>query len=477
LLPLRLELQPAAAGLWFGRAAAACALIAFVALATPDAPSLAFAHWYGGRIAQAGLPLRLGTETFDAAGAYSGALGWLGALVTYAVSLGGPAATRCATMLAALAAFWLVDLRIARDAGARAGAFAALLAALCALDALRPGGGIETAAFGAALGLVLERPSRSGALVAFAIAVAWCNLAPQGVLAPLIAGAFALGLHLQPADAERRRWSVVAFGGTLLALFATPAWGAYPALAAEALRVDRALGGIVPLHPADLAPLGYRFGFTLAVLTAFAVGTGRRPADALMLVLATLLALANGAYVALFGVLVAPILARAAAELWPRVFAGPSNGSRGLAGRSNGSRGLAVILLAAVVLGAVFGRPLRASESSAGLAGVLAADGRAHRLFCANLDWCDEALGAGHNNVRVLMDGRVAAYPARTLALQQQVVQLKAGWRQALAAAGVDAVLLRRNRAAATILAREPAWRELGAAGSAVLFERREPAQ
>jgi len=299
---------------------AVVALVVIVAIArSSPAPSFAFDRWYGEQIAHAGIALHLGPETFTAAGAWSGGLGWLGALTVYIVSLGGGAATLLLTMSAALGMLALTEERARRGGGSLLALGAVALVVGCALDMLRPGAGIESAVFAAALALILERPGPRAALLATGIAVLWCNVAPQGLLASAIALVFASGAMLERRDPEQRRWALIAFAGTALATLATPALFSYPALAFEALRIDRGLQGIVAFHPSEVAPLSYRVGFTLIALTALLAGVPRRAAgEALLVCFATLLALANGAYLPLFAVLVAPVLARSVASSWPQ---------------------------------------------------------------------------------------------------------------------------------------------------------------
>jgi len=453
---------------WAARALVSFFAVARIAAAPPHAAPLALARWDGERIAHIGPALRLGVETFGAPGAWYGALGWLGSLTTYLVSLGGRQAVLLETMATALVALAFVEARARRDAGPFLALGAPMLAAACALDAFAPGGGIETAAFSAALAYLLDRPGPRNAALATVLALVWCNTAPEGVLAPALALIFALGVVLEGGSGLERRFALLAFAGTALATFCTPAVLVYPAVASEALRIDRNLVDLVAMHPADVSPLGYRFGFTLAIVTGLALGLRPpRARDTLLFIFAALLALANGAYVATFGVLVAPLFVRSAAALVPRY-------ARVTLERDRVSGTLVLIAVVVATFLAAHTAAGRASvdrSSVADLTALLAADGRAHHLFCANVEWCDEAL-AGAPRVAVLMDGRVAAYPERTRTTQRDLTKLKPGWRRRLEAARVDALLLRRDRAFATLVASTPGWRLVGSDDIAVLFER-----
>jgi hypothetical protein len=106
------------------------------------------------------------------------------------------------------------------------------------------------------------------------------------------------------------------------------------------------------------------------------------------------------------------------------------------------------------------------------LARTLAADGRAHRLFCAGLDWCSVAVAGGFANLGVYADGRVEALPASVLTAQREAGSLKGDWRRWLRTQRVDAVLVRRDRAFASLLAARPDWRLAGTTEAIALYVR-----
>jgi hypothetical protein len=478
--------------LWSARAALGVAIVAAIALRPPDAASLLVAFAYGAQIVHAGhVPMYVGSEVFSTAHAWDGGLGWLGAVLTWLAGRADSAAMAFATCALALTAFLPVAARARRRAPAPYALAAAALAALCAGDALREGGGIESAAFAAALYLVLERPGPRSAVLATLLAVLWCNVSPQGILAPALAGIAALSARLERQPANDRRWAWIALAGTACATLATPAGLSFAGLALEALRIDRGLEGLVPYHPADVSAFAYRAGFTLAMLLALTFGAGRlRAGDALLWIAATLLALANGAYLAVFGVLVAPLLAASAAEL---LTSAKTTGTRtsaettdartspetaGTGGRSrNLIRGAlvpAVAVLALSLAGTAASRLRPAVPVEAAvLAQRLAADGRPHRLFCATIDWCSVAEAAGAPLVSGYMDGRVEAYPDVVRAEQLAIARLKASWRGQLESERVDAVLVRRDRSFSTLLAGRPGWRLADQTDTLALYVRR----
>jgi hypothetical protein len=456
---------------WAAAVALAVAVAATVALRPPDVAALAVARAFGAAIVRAGrVPLWLGPESFGAPHAWDGGLGWLGALASWFAGLCGPGFTAFATCATALLALALVAMRTLRRSTAAFALGATLLAAVCASDALRAGGGIENAAFAVALYALLERPGARSAAFATLLTALWCNASPVGLLAPVLAAIAAVGARLDGRPATERRWALLTCAGTALAMLATPAGLSFPLLAFEALRIDRALAGLVVYHPAEVSGIAYRVGFMLAVVTALCCGAGRLCAsDALLWTCATLLALANGAYFAIFGVLVAPLLAAASADALRAGERSPGPAPRALRASRLAFAALALVIAAAAGLAGSF---RSAPEADAAvLARTLSADGREHRLFCANVDWCGVAEAAGAPRVRGYMDGRVEAFPDEVRARQSEIAALKGDWRGRLEADRVDAVLVRRDRAFATLLALR-GWRPAGESGPVALYLR-----
>jgi hypothetical protein len=434
--------------------------------AAPSDGTLALDRFAGGQFLLGhGIAHALGNESISAAGSPTGAAGWLGAVAVAAIAAMGGAVATFVAVLAALVTFALVERRARRMAGPVFGLAAASLGFACAIGSFGFAGGIVTAAFAVALAEVLDWPGTWSALLATALAVVWCNVAPQGLFAPALAFVFALGARLEAhSDAEqRRRW--LAFGGTALALFATPGLLAYPAVALEDLRLDQALTDIVQYHPADVALLAYRTGFLLALCAAYALGLRqKRAGDVLLFAAAGLLALANGSYLPVFGVLVAPLLAASAAAtfaLRDRDVATP---------RGDLLVAVASVLAAAVLATSLAPRDLPVAPAF-GLAASLAGDGRPHRLLCLNVEWCDAALANGAKT-SVFMDGRVGAYPPSVRQAQLNVVHMREGWRRTLATYRIDAILARKDRAFSTLVALTPGWKAVASDELAVLYER-----
>jgi hypothetical protein len=457
--PTAREAVPVAAAYRVAYAALALGAVIATAFAPPDNAGLALGSFLGEQILRTrAVPLHLGNETFTAAGAYTGGLGWLGGLTLALLArAGGSSALLLATMLATLTAFWFTELQARRNAGQAFALLAVVIAAACALSSLGVAGGIVTAAFAAVLAYVLDRPGPRAAGVATAIALVWCNVAPQGILAPLIAA-------IRGTTADEKLWSRIAWAGTVLAMFATPAFYHYPLAAFEALRIDRTLGNDVAFHPGQVAPIAYRIGFTLTMLVALSVGLQRERRASISLVLfSALLALMNGAYLVVFGVLTGPVLAGAAAAALarsPRIAIGTP--------RSN-----VAAAIAAAGIGAVLAWHLAAPPQPGGyaLAAALERDGRPHRVFCYNVDWCDAAL-AEAPAVRVFVDGRVEAYPQTVLDQQGDIMRLRSHWRKRLNDSRVDTIVAPRSGPFGGILSLWPAWHRAAARDGDGVFER-----
>jgi len=458
---------PTAGSIAYRAAYAICALGIAVATAVSPRDNAGFllGTFAGERIVRGhAIPLHFGNETFTAAGAFDGGVGWLGGLATYALSLAGPAVSIFATALAAVATFAFVEARARRLAGRPLALAAAALAFLCAISSLGVAGGIVTAAFVSILAYVLERPGPRAALVATLLTVVWCNTSAAGVLAPAIALCMAATSTFGGTPYERR-WARVAVAGTLLAIFATPALWAYPALALEGLRIDRTVG-VVPENPIDVAPLAYHIGFLLVVLAAFAVGARRgRESSIPLLLCAALLALANGAYVVVFGVLAAPILAASAAEAFPALA-----GSMTASMRTDFVAGAFAVVLAGIAAWQA-GRSGAPLADGYALAASLAADGRSHRLYCSNVDWCDAALPFAPN-IRVFMDGRIAPYPDAVREAKRDVAFGDVHWKERLSERNVDTVIVAKGRLLSGLVGLSPRWRVVASDGTALLYER-----
>jgi len=442
---------------WSLRAMLAVAVRDCFAAGAPRSPQLALGLGIGRRAVAEG--------AFD--------IGWLSASIEYvihaAAGLGGLAALGGLAVIATLA---LVEWRARLRAGNLLALAATFIAAFAFLDVLRVAGGGASWLAAAALLLVLERAPGRRIFWAIPIAVVWCNLSAQGIVAPLLVVLVALGHMLDEgydSPAVGRLWLVAL--GCAVATLLTPAGLAYVVAAPLAARLDRDLLRILPLSPDMLAPLGYRTAFLAIVVGGAALGLSqRRASDGLLLATGVVLTMLDGAYLPLLGIIAAPILAGTLRRIAPQL--GSAAPSRALPADA----GLAVFALVATVAFAI-GINARATAALSQriapreLIERLAADGRPHSLYCSVLEWCDYAMGA--NNVRVWMDGRVEHASRETRDVQRIVARVETGWPDRVRAAGIDALVVRRTDALATLLALSRDWSVSADDETAVLFVRR----
>jgi hypothetical protein len=428
---------------WLPRAVVFVAIAVAIVRATPNAGVAALQTWLATTVLARGVPTG------------SASLGWLGALGSFAAARVAPIAPALVCAAFALGAFALVERRArALGAGPAASILAVPLAALCTVDALVPGGGALAWCFTALAMIVLETPTTRRLAAFAALALVWCNVEPEGLVAPVLALAVALGASIDsPRDARAgARWIAVVVAS--LACLCTPAGFAFPVAAFDALRLGDAAHGILATAPAATTPHAYTLGLFAIVAGALASGAGVRARDALPVAFAFVLALASGPFVPLFGVVAAPAIvtclgkARVPALL---------------------PVGFAALAVAAVVVA------LRAAPSDAlarqpfELAAHAATSAPTATLLCANAEWCDTAFAAGG---RVVMDGRVAAYGERDRATQRTVVALGRGWSRALARSGATRVLARNDSSLDTLLAMSAGWRAIARDDRATLFAR-----
>jgi hypothetical protein len=430
---------------------------------------------------------RLARETLERGvplGATS--LGWLGAWAAAFLSSLGSAAVAGASAACALGAFALIEFR-ARPAAlgpapaaiqatrCRLSFLAPPLAALCALDAVAPGGGMGAWLAWAFVLVLLDRPSPLNLIVLGATTAVWCNLEPEGLLAPLAAIAAAAGATLDRAS----RWTGAAgdggqagadpgslrrtWFGALIAVAATcctPAGYGFAPAALLALHLGHAARGIVANSPAAVAPHAYPAGLALALAFALAGGLRARGLrEALPVLLAFLLALADGAFLPFFGIVAAPAVVAGLRKI----------------GRERSVPALLAPVFAAVAASAIVFAASATSrvDGAIPLARREAAAHAAHGvLFCAKAVWCDVARAAGE---RVVVDGRLVSAGATALDEQRTIVALGPGWRGSLRRSGATAVLAAKDSALATLLGLSSTWRLAARDGQHVLYERAAP--
>ncbi len=436
------------------RVAVAAAIAVAFLRAAPNAGSLALGVWLAQTVAAHGVPL----------GAAS--LGWLGALAGAPVAALGRPAVAAVSAALTLLALGLVERRANRLGAGSAAVLAGVLAAACMLDALRPGADVASWCWAALALLLLDVPTRRYG-VAFALGtVAWCNADPTGLLAPALAVAVALGATLDAFDRTaafatataafvRARWYVAALA--CAATLCTPAGVRFPAAAFDALRLGGSTRGILVTAPSFTAPYAYHAGVFVLLCLAFASGIrGRGLRGALPVVVTFVLALANGAFVPIFGIVAAPAAVASLRTMRVPAFVVPA---------------AALGLIAAIAI--VVGVEPKATGDPSELAARTGRGGTpAGTLFCANVDWCDVAAARGG---RVVMDGRIAPYGRSARRRQRAIESGGTGFPRALAASGATGVLAGNDTALATLFALLPGWRAAARDERATLFERGGP--
>jgi hypothetical protein len=186
---------------------------------------------------------------------------------------------------------------------------------------------------------------------------------------------------------------------------------------------------------------------------------GQRFHDILFFFSAAVLALLDGHYLPLFGIVSAPLAAEAAARA--KLF------------RQNPVRVAALALGAALAAGVAWNvyAPPASAFSPAELTAALDASGDAPHVYCGRLEWCDY-IAAAQGRASAYMDERVELFPAATIETQLAIAHLKPKWRERLSAAGIDTVLVDRRSALDALLSRSAGWSRAGSAGDLRIFKR-----
>jgi hypothetical protein len=86
------------------------------------------------------------------------------------------------------------------------------------------------------------------------------------------------------------------------------------------------------------------------------------------------------------------------------------------------------------------------------------ADGKDHRLFCADDRWCSYVVMRDPKNVRVFTDGREQAYPPDILADAAVMIRVKPGWREKIDAWRISDLMTTEPRLV-SLLNELPNWR------------------
>jgi len=444
------------AAVWSLRALLAVVIFAWFAVTPANAPRLAMALALGGRVMHA----------------HEFGLGWLSAAIVRTIGdasgLGGIAALSGASVVLTLA---LVEFRARRRAGYVLSLFAGIVAAFGYLDVLHIGAGATGWVCAAALLLLIDR-ARGASLVAGVtmVSIAWCNLAPQGIFAPLLIGLVAIGRTVDRGSFQpeaRAEW--LALAGASLALLCTPAGIGFAPMAALAAHLHEGLDDVIPLAPYLTAPQAYYALFLAVVVAGAALGIARRTEDRLLVAAGLVLCFSDGSTAPLLGIIAAPILVGTLVEKAPAMFAEPPARAR----LTDGLIAALTLAVALTIAAAIHPRPeqtLAADTPYALLQRYAVSSEQPRRVLCSVVAWCDYAVALPR--LRALMDDRIELTDGATRKAQHDVTRVQKGWKQQLARHRIDAVLTHRSDALAALLVLDSHWTAFDARGGSVLFER-----
>ena len=401
----------------------------------------------------------------------SATLGWLATriadVVAGAAGFGGLAFVTALALALTLA---FVEWRARRAASPTVALGAALLGAACLLDVLHVGDGATSALFFAALLATFDMRGPQAIVAAFAVTALWCNLSPEGILAPVFAVVFAMGAIVDRAEKSERMHAQMLALCSALATLATPAFAAFPMDAWRAIALDNSLSDVLPGAPSVAAPLAYYAGLVLTIVVALAIGArGARSGDTFVFAFAAICAFSKGELVPFVGIAGAPVLAETATRIFKTLRAGI--GSTKNVRTQCGISAAVVALVAGVVGGARL--PGLATATAAAPYGVLARyahdPARDGRLLCTKLAWCDVAERS--YGFDVVADTRVPSAPDATIAAQRAIAGAKNGWRTKVRSLDVSAIFVDKRSGFATLLLAD-GWRPYGVDGSGALFVR-----
>jgi hypothetical protein len=429
----------------------------------PHDGDLYWQRWLGATILATGaVPRALGSEAFAApnapwvpqewlfaiaADAGRGPLGWVVFSSSCALAALGALATAC-------------GLALRRGASARA-------AALCAAF-----GGIGLrASFGVraqvavwplfALFLFVLDIDGPWCYAAIAIAAVWSNVHASALLAPILAGASAIGSAFDERGIGKRtrRLALVA-ALCAVAICCNPFGWDLPRYAIG-LFTSPIKTYIVEWKVSDIDDTSFAYGALPLMLLAMVLGTrgasGRRWRDFFVLTTMGFLLLSAARNVPLFSIaaigIVAPALTRRFAT-FARVAKVPPTKRDRVAD--------VAVALGAVLGGIVLGWRLVATApppttlANAPLAALAKLPGE-HRVLCEDFAWCSLLLGVPHE--RVFIDGRADPFPREIWHDYVAMELLDPSWHELLDRHAIDAVVVTRNAPLDQALAVTTGWR------------------
>jgi hypothetical protein len=438
-------------------------------------------RWLGERILRTGaIPSSLGAETFSAAGAPWIPQEWLFSIGAWLGRSGWgwdffAGAVACCAVLA----LWLVALRcVRRGAGPMDTAFCVILTSISFISSYGVRAQVVAWPFFALFCLLLDD---DGPALWWSVPVValWSNLHGSVMVAPVLAGASAVGSLVDSGaftSLVRRRFFVT--GALCAAVIANPLGVRLPR-AALSLFGSPIREFIDEWQRTSFSDAAFLIGafVLLVIIVAYADWVpGRRWREALptiALVYLALIAVRNESIAGIaFAPLAAPMLSRAGARSG-RALPLPLVRPRVL------EVGIFVYgVLGAAVLALILWRnparidwsrlPVHEISAAAALPGV-------HRLYCASFSWCSLALD--HPNLQVFIDGRTEPFPVSVWQEYVGLRLLKPGWRSDLDRYRIDEVIVDGDGALDQALASLLEWRNVLRDGRFALWVRTSPAR
>ncbi len=439
---------------------------------------LAWQRWLGALIARThAIPRTLGGETFSAPGAAWVPQEWAFALAADAAR-GGAAWFLFAggVALAAVAALAIAALHAERrGASPRAVAVCTAFAGFALFESFGVRAQVVVWPLLAAFVWALEWES-PWCYAALPIAALWSNLHASAMLAPVLAGIYALGAALEERGfGPRTRRAALLCAGAFAAICCNPFGWHLPAYAIS-LFGNPIKSYISEWKVTDLDDLSFAFGALPLLLlgTIYGVRRDGRWSDLLILGAFAVLLLSAARNVGLFGLvalpLVAPALSRRVAFFATAPSVAPTRADR-LFAVALPAVTLALALVVAVEL--VRTAPPATGLANAPLAALEKLPGQ-HRLLCADFAWCGLVVGAP--NVRVFLDGRADPYPPKVWDDFAAIVRVTGAWRATLERSRVDAVVVKAGAPLDQALDLARGWRAAYADKTYRLWLRSGPA-
>jgi hypothetical protein len=422
---------------------------------------LAWQRWLGASIARThAIPRTLGSETFSAPNAVWVPQEWAFALAAAAARSGGPWFIFAGGVALAAVAALAIAARHAERRGAspRAVALCTAFAGFALFESFGVRAQVVAWPLLAAFVWALEWES-PWCYAALPLAALWSNLHASAVLAPVLAGIYALGAALEERGlGPRSRRAALLTAGAVVAICCNPFGWHLPAYAVS-LFGNPIKTYISEWKVTDLDDPSFAFGALPLLLLGTICGARRegRWSDLLILAAFTVLLLSAARNVGLFGLVALPLVAPALSRRVPFFAASPpvapSRADR-LFAVALPAIALAMALVVAVQLVRTAPPPTGLADAPLAALEKLPGD---HRLLCADFAWCGLVVGVPH--VRVFLDGRADPYPPAVWDDFAAIVRVTGAWRATLDRRAVDAVVVKAGAPLDQALALDRGWR------------------